>query len=110
MGLHSVIGERILAAAPTLLAIAPIIRATHERLDGTGYPDGLRLEQIPICSRIIAVVDAYDAMTNDRSYRPAMSDASALAELRKHAGTQFEPRIVEALALALQGRTLRLVA
>jgi diguanylate cyclase (GGDEF)-like protein len=110
MELHSVIGERILAAAPTLLAIAPIIRATHERLDGTGYPDGLRLEQIPICSRIIAVVDAYDAMTNDRSYRPAMSDASALAELRKHAGTQFEPRIVEALALALQGRTLRLVA
>ncbi|MDX6544695.1 MAG: hypothetical protein QOG02_469 [Gaiellales bacterium] len=110
MELHSVIGERILAAAPTLLAIAPIIRATHERLDGTGYPDGLRLEQIPICSRIIAVVDAYDAMTNDRSYRPAMSDASALAELRNHAGTQFEPRIVEALALALQGRTLRLVA
>jgi diguanylate cyclase (GGDEF)-like protein len=110
MELHTLIGERILAAAPTLLAIAPIIRATHERLDGTGYPDGLRLEQIPICSRIIAVVDAYDAMTNDRSYRPAMSAASALAELRKHAGTQFEPRIVEALALALQGRTLRLVA
>jgi diguanylate cyclase (GGDEF)-like protein len=110
MELHTVIGERILAAAPTLLAIAPIIRATHERPDGTGYPDGLRLEEIPICSRIIAVVDAYDAMTNDRSYRPAMSAASALVELRKHAGTQFEPRIVEALALALQGRTLRLAA
>jgi diguanylate cyclase (GGDEF)-like protein len=110
MELHTVIGERILAAAPTLLSLAPIVRATHERLDGTGYPDGLRLDQIPICSRIIAVVDAYDAMTNDRSYRPAMSTASALVELRKHSGTQFEPRIVEALALALQGRALRLVA
>jgi diguanylate cyclase (GGDEF)-like protein len=110
MELHTVIGERMLAAAPSLLSLAPIVRATHERLDGTGYPDGLRLDQIPICSRIIAVVDAYDAMTNDRSYRPAMSAAAALAELRKHSGTQFEPRIVESLALALQGQAVRLVA
>jgi diguanylate cyclase (GGDEF)-like protein len=102
--LHTVIGERILAAAPTLLSIAPIVRATHERLDGTGYPDGLRLDQIPICSRIIAVVDAYDAMTNDRPYRPAMSATAALDELRRNSGTQFEPRIVDALALALEGR------
>ena len=58
---HSAIGERILAAAPTLKAIAPIVRSAHERVDGNGYPDGLRLEQIPICSRIIAVVDAFDA-------------------------------------------------
>ncbi|MDX6548365.1 MAG: hypothetical protein QOG33_1915 [Gaiellales bacterium] len=108
--LHTVIGERILAAAPTLLSIAPIVRATHERLDGTGYPDGLRLDQIPICSRIIAVVDAYDAMTNDRTYRPAMSAASALAELRKNSGTQFEPRIVDALARALERRAEPLVA
>ena len=56
---HSVIGERIVAAAPTLASIAPIVRAAHERADGTGYPDGLVLEDIPVCSRIIAVVDAY---------------------------------------------------
>jgi diguanylate cyclase (GGDEF)-like protein len=101
---HSLIGERIVAAAPTLSAIAPIVRAAHERPDGTGYPDGLKLADIPISSRIIAVVDAYDAMTNDRPYRVAMSAADALKELRRHAGTQFEPRVVEALAAAVASR------
>jgi diguanylate cyclase (GGDEF)-like protein len=101
---HSLIGERIIAAAPTLSAIAPIVRAAHERPDGTGYPDGLRAEEIPICSRIIAVVDAFDAMTNDRPYRRAMSVADALIELRRHSGTQFDRRVVEALAVAVAGR------
>ena len=89
---HSAIGERIVAAAPALEAIAPIVRAAHERPDGTGYPDGLRLAEIPISARIISVMDAFDAMTSDRPYRKAMPKESAIAELRRHAGTQFAPR------------------
>ncbi len=101
---HSAIGERIVASAPTLEAIGPIVRAAHERPDGTGYPDGLRLEEIPMSARIIAVVDAFDAMTNDRPYREAMPAAVALAELRRQAGTQFDPAVVEAFAAAVAGR------
>jgi diguanylate cyclase (GGDEF)-like protein len=107
MELHTVIGERILTAAPTLAVIAEIVRASHERPDGTGYPDGLSLEQIPICSQIIAVVDAFDAMPRHRPYRDAMPVASALAELHRHAGTQFAPRVVEALLSALADRPAR---
>jgi diguanylate cyclase (GGDEF)-like protein len=98
---HSTIGERIVAAAPTLQEIAPIIRSAHERMDGTGYPDGLRLEQIPICSRIIAVVDAYDAMTSDRPYQQAMSPEDALTELHQSAGTQFDAAVVDAFTAVL---------
>ncbi len=98
---HSEIGERIVAAAPALQDIAPIIRSTHERMDGGGYPDGLTDKQIPICSRIIAVVDAYDAMTNDRPYQTAMSADDAAAELHHSAGTQFDPAVVEAFTAAL---------
>ncbi len=101
---HSVIGERIVAAAPTLARIAPIVRAAHERADGTGYPDGLMLNDIPVCSRIIAVVDAYDAMTSDRPYRNAMAPSTALAELHRHAGSQFDPRVVDAFTSVLVGR------
>ena len=107
---HSEIGERIVAAAPTLEAIAPIVRAAHERPDGKGYPDGLTIEQIPICSRIIAVVDAYDAMTSDRPYQQAMPSEDALAELRDHAGTQFDPAVVEAFASALSARSATPIA
>ena len=95
---HSAIGERIVAAAPTLEAIAPIIRAAHERPDGAGYPDGLHAEQIPICSRIIAVVDAYDAMTTNRAYRKAISHQEALTELRANGGTQFDEDVIKAFA------------
>jgi diguanylate cyclase (GGDEF)-like protein len=101
---HSAIGERIVSAAPTLEAIGPIVRAAHERPDGTGYPDGLRLHEIPMGARIIAVVDAFDAMTNDRPYREAMPPAAALVEIRRNAGTQFDPAVVEAFAAAVAGR------
>jgi diguanylate cyclase (GGDEF)-like protein len=101
---HSAIGERIVAAAPSLETVAPIVRATHERADGTGYPDGLMLEQIPVSARIIAVVDAFDAMTNDRPYRKAMPAADALAELRANAGTQFDPAVVDVFASAIARR------
>jgi diguanylate cyclase (GGDEF)-like protein len=98
---HSAIGERILGAIPTLQAVAPIVRAVHERPDGTGYPDGLERDDIPLCARIIAVADAFDAMTHDRPYRRAMPSALALAELRRHAGTKFDALVVEAFAEAL---------
>ena len=98
---HSEIGERIVAAAPTLKAIAPIVRAAHERPDGNGYPDGLLLDAIPISSRIIAVVDAFDAMTTDRPYQRAMPAEDAVAELRRNAGTQFDPGVVSAFGAAL---------
>jgi HD-GYP domain-containing protein (c-di-GMP phosphodiesterase class II) len=101
---HSVIGERILAAAPALMNVAPIVRATHERADGDGYPDGLRLEQIPRAARVIAVVDAFDAMTSTRPYQRQRSDAEARAELRRAAGTQFDPAVVDAFIAVLDER------
>ena len=73
------------------------IRHSHERIDGTGYPDGLRGGQIPQASRILLVADAYDAMTCNRSYRAAMAHEDAVAELERHAGTQFDPACVAAL-------------
>ncbi len=98
---HTVIGERILAAAPSLEASAHFVRASHERVDGGGYPDGLAGEAIPLESRIIAVCDAYDAMISDRPYRAAKSAGEALAELQRCAGAQFDPRVVEQLARSL---------
>ena len=91
---HPLIGERIVMAAPALASTAELIRSSHERIDGHGYPDGLAGEDIPIGSRIIAVCDAFDAMTSQRPYRPAMSDAEAFEELRGHAGTQFDAAVV----------------
>jgi diguanylate cyclase (GGDEF)-like protein len=104
---HSVIGERILAAAPALANIAPLVRATHERPDGTGYPDRLSLDQIPIGSRVIAVVDAFDAMTTSRPYQHTKSVDQALVELRRGAGTQFDPAIVEAFLAVIAERDSR---
>jgi diguanylate cyclase (GGDEF)-like protein len=93
---HPVIGERILAAAPAMAGAARIVRSTHERFDGTGYPDRLRGEDIPLEARIISVCDAYHAMLSERPYRPARSHAQALDELRHGAGAQFDPAVVEA--------------
>jgi HD-GYP domain-containing protein (c-di-GMP phosphodiesterase class II) len=93
---HTLIGERILAAVPALMPVARLVRSSHERWDGTGYPDGLRAEQIPLGARIVAVCDAYDAMVSDRPYRDGISPLEALAELRRCAGTQFDPTVVNA--------------
>jgi diguanylate cyclase (GGDEF)-like protein len=104
---HPVIGERILRAIPGLGGVARIVRHEHERWDGDGYPDGISGDQIPIGSRIILACDAYHAMTSDRPYRKAMSHGDALKDLRKNAGTQFDPQVVEALLGCLYGdRTL----
>jgi two-component system, cell cycle response regulator len=95
---HTVVGQRILAGSPSLREVAEIVRATHERWDGRGYVDGLSAVAIPLPARIIAVCDAYVAMTSDRPYRPAMSHAEAVDELRRCAGTQFDPEVVVAFS------------
>jgi diguanylate cyclase (GGDEF)-like protein len=100
---HPAIGERILRAIPGLGGVARIVRHEHERWDGGGYPDGIAGDAIPIGSRIILACDAYHAMTSDRPYRAAMSHGDALRELRKNAGTQFDPQVVEALLGCLYG-------
>jgi two-component system, cell cycle response regulator len=91
---HTLIGERIIAAAPELRGVATLVRSTHERFGGGGYPDGLAGPEIPLGSRIIAVCDAYEAMTANRPYRTAMDDDTAVAELRRCAGSQFDPAVV----------------
>jgi len=95
---HTLIGARIVLAAPALAETAPLIRSSHERMDGTGYPDRLCGEEIPLGSRIIAVCDAFDAMTSDRIYRPSIGVEAALAELAGGTGSQFDQEVVEALS------------
>jgi len=101
---HTLLGERILSAAPALRPVATIVRATHERWDGGGYPDGLRGQEIPLAARIVAVCDAYDAITSDRCYRPARSGADARQELARESGRQFDPSVVEAFLAELEAQ------
>jgi len=98
---HTLVGERILSAAPALAPVGRIVRASHERWDGHGYPDGIHGEGIPLGARIVAVCDAYDAMTSDRPYRKAVGREEALVELRRCSGSQFDPRVVEAFCAAV---------
>jgi diguanylate cyclase (GGDEF)-like protein len=101
---HTLIGARILLAAPSLAPEAALVRASHERWDGTGYPDRLAGEVIPLGARIIFACDAFEAMTSDeRPYRTPMSAELALEELRRCAGTQFDPRVVDALSDLVTG-------
>jgi diguanylate cyclase (GGDEF)-like protein len=93
---HTIIGERIISAAPALAQVARMVRSTHERWDGDGYPDGLAGERIPLGSRIIAVCDSFDAMVTERPYSAARNFEEALAELVRCAGTQFDPGVVAA--------------
>ena len=99
---HTIIGERIVSSAAALRDLGPIIRSSHERWDGAGYPDRLSGEAIPLGARILSVVDAYLAMIVDRPYSKARAPSTALAELRRCAGSQFDPQVVEALMLLLQ--------
>jgi len=100
---HTLLGERILSAAPALRPVAAIVRSSHEWWDGNGYPDRLRGEQIPLAARIVAVCDAYDAMISDRCYRSAYAPAAAREELRRGAGRQFDPTVVAAFLEELDG-------
>jgi two-component system, cell cycle response regulator len=98
---HTIIGEGILLAAPALRAAAGLVRASHERWDGSGYPDALAGTQIPLGARLVAVCDAFSAMTTDRPHRPRRTRDEALAELYRGAGTQFDPEVVDAFARVL---------
>ncbi len=105
MEYHPFIGTKILHSVRLLEPVMPLVYHHHERFDGTGYPDGLRGEEIPLGARIISVADAFESMTSDRPYRKAMPVEDALAELRHNAGRQFDPRVVEVfLRLADEGK------
>ncbi len=100
---HTLLGERILSAAPALGGVAAIVRSSHERWDGRGYPDGLAGEDIPLGARIVFACDAYHAMTSERPYGRRRAPEEALAELHAQAGRQFDPRVVEAFAAVAGG-------
>ena len=94
---HTIEGEELLAGIAGLEHLAPAVRATHEAWDGSGYPDGLTGDQIPLTARIVTVVDAFDAMTSERAYRRPLPRPEALRRLRTGAGRQFDPRVVDAI-------------
>lgn len=96
MRLHPTVGANLIRSLNTMTCIAPIISAHQEKYDGSGYPMGLRGKEIPLAARILAVVDAYEAMTDHRFYRQPRSQTEAAVELRDHEGTHFDPDVVEA--------------
>jgi len=95
MRTHPIIGYQILQGIPFMRNAAEIVRCHHEMWDGTGYPEGLRHEEIPVAARVFAVVDAFDAMTTDRPYRAALSIDKCSEEIGRMAGTQFDPEVVQ---------------
>ena len=101
---HAEIGYRIAQSSPELKHISNYILTHHEHWDGGGYPHGLKGKDIPLLSRILAIVDAFDAMTNDRSYRKAMTEDAALKEIQDHAGTQFDPEIAATFVKLMKGK------
>jgi diguanylate cyclase (GGDEF)-like protein len=104
VNLHSELGAHVVERVAALQSLAPAIRHHHERFDGTGYPAGISGEQIPLEARIIAVADAFGAMTGDRPYREILSDDEALAELATCAGGQFDPAVVSAFTAEIRRR------
>jgi HD-GYP domain-containing protein (c-di-GMP phosphodiesterase class II) len=104
MNAHTIEGEKMLERVGGLLgAVGSIVRSCHEHYDGSGYPDGLAGEEIPLVARIVCCCDAFHAMTSDRSYRKALPLEAALEELRSNRGTQFDPRVVDALIATATG-------
>jgi putative nucleotidyltransferase with HDIG domain len=101
---HPITGEEILKPVERMRTVSQVLRHHHERWDGTGYPDGLRGEQIPLSARVLAVVDAYSAIRDERPYKAARSHEDAMVELRRAAGTQFDPKVVEAFGRMLEQR------
>jgi putative nucleotidyltransferase with HDIG domain len=103
---HPLLGVRILESVEQLADIIPFIRHHHERYDGGGYPDGLKGDDIPLEARILTVADAYEAITSNRPYRKARSPGEALREIRKGAGSQFDPQVVSAFQSAFENGQL----
>jgi HD-GYP domain-containing protein (c-di-GMP phosphodiesterase class II) len=101
---HAADGGEILARTAALEHLSDAVRATHEHYDGSGYPDGLAGDEIPLAARIVAAADAYDAMSTTRAYRRALPPAEALRRVLEAAGTQLDPTVVGALADSLRGR------
>jgi HD-GYP domain-containing protein (c-di-GMP phosphodiesterase class II) len=101
MRTHSAVGADIVHRIPALRQVAPAVRHHHESYSGDGYPDGLAGQAIPIEARIVAAADAYATMTADRPYSPARTTHEATAELRRSAGSQFDPAVVDALLAVL---------
>ena len=101
---HTVVGERIVAASPALRDVSRVIRASHERWDGTGYVDCLKGTEIPLAARIIFVCDAFEAMTAERPYRARLSVDQAISVLRRNAGKQFDPSVVPVVCAAIAAR------
>ena len=95
---HPALGSRIVGAIDELAYVSSIIRHHHERLDGSGYPDGLEQETVPYLAQVLAVADAFEAMTSERAHRSPLTPQEAIEELRLHAGTYYAPEIVEVLA------------
>jgi HD-GYP domain-containing protein (c-di-GMP phosphodiesterase class II) len=95
---HPIGGTEILRWAPFLERYIPVVRATHEWYNGKGYPDGISGDEIPLHARIIALADAFDAMTTDRPYRHALSEEEAITEILRFRGTQFSPELADAFA------------
>jgi putative nucleotidyltransferase with HDIG domain len=105
---HTIEGERMLERVGGLLGdVGKVVRSHHEHFDGNGYPDGLAGEAIPLSARIVTTCDAFSAMTTDRSYRRALPVETAVAELRRHSGTQFDPKVVEALVAVVERDSIR---
>jgi putative nucleotidyltransferase with HDIG domain len=103
---HTVLGEQLVAQSVVLQPISSIVRGHHERIDGNGYPDSLRGDQIPLAARIVSVCDAYDAMANTRQYREGMGQDKAIAILREHSGSQWDARVVEALVALVKSQPI----
>ena len=104
---HPVVGARIISTIELLKEIVPVVLHHHERFDGRGYPERKRMDEIPLLARIIAVADAFDAMTSDRPYRDALPDEKAVEEIKRQAGRQFDPKIVEAFVSAWEKGRIR---
>jgi HD-GYP domain-containing protein (c-di-GMP phosphodiesterase class II) len=107
---HPALGSTMLGGVPELSEVAAAVRHHHERVDGQGYPDGLYGEAIPLFSRMIAVADAYEAMTTERPHREARSHSEAVAELRRNVGKQFDADLTEVLVKVLESREARRAA
>jgi two-component system, cell cycle response regulator len=107
---HTIIGARIIGAAPEMARVAEMVRSSHERWDGGGYPDGLAGDAVPLGARIVSVCDTFDAITTTRAYRGARPVEEALAELERCAGTQFDPDVVEAFLAVVQAGGVHAVA